>query len=109
MKFLDTCCTRQSGSIHDSLEPGLKVREGGHVLKATVGEGSPVVAFAGRQPAEDAREAVIVVVLSESCQGGFSVTEAGETFAIENLRLEDVPKASILPLVQGEEICVRRC
>lgn len=106
---MDTCCTGQSGSFHDLLKPGLRVREGRHVLKATVGERSPVVALAGREPAEDARETVVVVVPSESCQGGFGVSEAVETFAAEDLRLEDVPQASILPLVQGEEICVRRC
>src|SRR5260370_14164666 len=93
MKFLDTCCTGQSGSIHDRLEPRLKVRQSGQVLKATVGERGSVITLAGRQPADDARETVVVVVLGESCQSGFGVAEAGETLAVEDFRLEDVPKS----------------
>lgn len=100
MKFLDTYGTA-SGRTHDLLEPGLKVREGGHVLKASVGERSPVVALARREPAEYTREAVVVVVLSESCQSGFSVAEVGEAFAVEELRLEDVPKSLDLAIGPG--------
>jgi hypothetical protein len=42
------------------------MNESGDVLKATVGEGSPVVAFCRRDPAEYTAQTVVVVVADEA-------------------------------------------
>src|SRR2546428_3082795 len=78
------------------------MRWSSNVLKTSVGEGCAVVTFGRSQPAQDARQPVVAVVLGEPGQSGFSVAKAGEPLTVENFGLEDVPKGFDLA------VCPRR-
>jgi hypothetical protein len=81
--------------------------QGRHAAEAAVGEGRAVEPFGRCLPAELAVEPVVVVVAGVGGDGRLGRGEIGELLAIEDLRLEDRPEASILPLVQGVSIWVR--
>src|SRR5712691_766291 len=78
--------------MHQLLEPGLEMIQGGDVLKASVVEWGSVVSLGRSEPAQDPRQPVIVVVLGELGQGRLRVGEAGKGLAVEHLGLEDVPE-----------------
>jgi len=85
------------------------VSEGRDVLEAAVGEWGAVVALGRGDPAKDAAQPMVVVVLDKASQSIFGLGEAGKPLSVQDLGLQDRPERSILPLVQGELIWVRRC
>src|SRR5216684_3258878 len=66
--------------------------QGGDVLEAAISERGAVVPLGGGQPAQDAAEAMVVVVLGEARQSKLGVGYAAEAFAIQNLGLKDGPE-----------------
>src|SRR5713101_5213522 len=100
MRFLDRYCTG-SGSIHDLHKSAREMGQGGDVLEATIYERGAVVPFGRSQPAQTTTEAMVVVVLSETCQSCFGLSEAVKALAVEDLRLEDVPESLDLAVGPG--------
>ncbi len=71
------------------------------VLETSVSKRRPIVALGGRDPAENAAESMVVVVLNKASEGRLGIGKASEALPIEHFGLKDRP--------EGFDLCAWPC